>query len=162
MTMRNQNIFVISAAFFLTILTPIPASADDGLTGAMKGSDYYKVHPLFNPHPVENRNWTISRFGPVGIGVDLIAPGFTMKVRNVEAGSPAEGKLEPGQIIRSINGEELKDIDPRQWLGQMIAKAEATDGKMKFELSDTEGANKKAVLVEIPALGAYSETWPLN
>ena len=123
--MNKQNIFAFFAVFLMTVLGATPAWSNDGLTGAMAGSAYYKVHPLFNPHPVENRNWTVSRFGPVGIGVDLVPPGFTMKVRNVEPGSPAEGKLVAGQIIKSINGQVLKDIDPRLWMGQMIAKAEA-------------------------------------
>lgn len=145
---------------FLFILSHFPAAAKDGLTGVVAGSDYYTVHPLFNPHPVENRTWTVSRFGPVGIGIDLMPPRFTMKIRNVEPGSPADGKLEPGQIIQSINGETLRDIDPREWLGRMIAKVEASDGKLNFKLEE-EGTTK-SVTVTIPVLGAYSENWPLN
>lgn len=162
MTTKRPSLWRPIVLGLITAMSPLPTQAKDGLTGAMAGSEYYKVHPLFNPHPVENRNWTVSRFGPVGIGIDLTAPIFTMKIRNVEAGSPAEGKLEPGQIIKSINGEALKDIDPREWMGRMIAKAEAADGKMHFEVTDKDGANTKSVLVEIPALGAYSDTWPLN
>jgi hypothetical protein len=160
--MKRQKSLRILTTALMTMLGITSAWSDDGLTGAMAGSAYYKVHPLFNPHPVENRNYTISRFGPVGIGIDLTAPIFTMNIRNVEKGSPAEGKLEPGQIIKSINGEVLKDIDPRMWLGQMIAKAEAADGKMKFEVTAKDGSDSKTVLVEIPALGAYSKTWPLD
>ena len=91
----------------MTLLGATPARSDDGLTSVMKGSSYYKVYPLFNPHPVDNRNYTVSRFGPVGIGIDLIKPAFTMKIRNVEKGSPAEGKLKKDQIIESINGHVL-------------------------------------------------------
>ncbi|MEZ7969042.1 MAG: DUF6288 domain-containing protein [Rubritalea sp.] len=156
--MKKQNSFVLFAVLLMTVMGSSPAKADDGLTSVMKGSSYYKVYPLFNPHPVDNRNYTVSRFGPVGIGIDLIKPAFTMKIRNVEKGSPADGKLEKGQIIESINGQVLKDIDPRMWLGKMIAMAEAADGQMKFKLKDAP----KTVLVQIPALGAYSKTWPLN
>ena len=158
MTMKKQNIFLLFAVLAMSVLGVKPAQSGDGLTSVVKGSSYYKVYPLFNPHPVENRNYTVSRFGPVGIGIDLVKPGFTMKIRNVEKGSPAEGKLVAGQIIESINGEVLKDIDPRMWLGQMIAKTEAADGKMKFKLK----GEAKVAEVQIPVLGAYSKTWPLD
>ena len=150
----------LASLSLLLLFNTLPAPAKDGLTGVVAGSDYYTVHPLFNPHPVENRPWTVSRFGPVGIGIDLVAPKFTMKIRNIEKGSPADGKLKAGQIIESINGEVPKGIDPREWLGQMIAKVEAADGKLVFKITD-KGA-PKTVTVTLPALGAYSPTWPLN
>ena len=89
---KKPSFFLLMAIALAAAFSATPALSNDGLTGAMAGSEYYKVHPRFNPHPVENRNWTVSRFGPVGIGVDLTAPVFTMKVRNVEPGSPAEGR----------------------------------------------------------------------
>ena len=101
--MNKHKIPVIFVAILATVLGAMRASSADGLTGAMAGSSYYKVHPLFNPHPVEGRNYTVSRFGPVGIGIDLVPPGFTMKVRNVEPGSPAEGKLEAGQKYQIVS-----------------------------------------------------------
>lgn len=156
--MKIQKSFAFLTIILTSVLSSTLARADDGLTGAMQGSAYYKVHPLFNPHPVENQNFSISRFGPVGVSIDLIAPGFQMKIGNVEKGSPADGKLKSGQFIESINGQVLKDIDPRMWLGNMIAMAEASDGKMKFKLKDVPDP----VLVEIQALGEYSKTWPLN
>ena len=122
-------------------------------------SSYYKVTPIYIPYPEPGKDWTLSYYGPVGIGIDLISPPFTMRINNVEKGSPAEaaGKLKKGQIIESINGETLKDIDPRVQLGQILEKAEATDGLMKFKIKD-EGE----VVVKLPVLGAYSKTWPLN
>lgn len=156
--MIKQNSFILFAVFLMAILGVMPSKAGEKLTGVVDGSSYYKVYPLFNPHPTEKRDYTVSRFGPVGIGIDLVKPNFTMKIRNVEKGSPADGKLKAGQIIESINGEVLKDIDPRMWLGNMIAKAEAADGKMKFKLK----GEANSVLIEIPAIGAYSKTWPLD
>ena len=108
MTTTRQSFLRSLAAGMITAISILPTQAKDGLTGAMAGSEYYKVHPLFNPHPVENRNWTVSRFGPVGIGVDLIAPGFTMKIRNVEPGSPAEGKLQKADVLLGVVSPRLK------------------------------------------------------
>ena len=47
-----------------------------------------------------------------------------MKIKNIEEGSPAAatGKLKPGQIIESINGQKLADIDPRIQLGNIITE----------------------------------------
>jgi hypothetical protein len=84
-----------------------------------------------------------------------------MKIQNVEAGSPAEktGSLKQGDIIESINGVKLPDTkrDPRLVLGDLITEAEATDGKINLEIK-----GKGTVTVEIPVLGRYSDTWPLN
>ena len=107
---------------------------------------------------------TVDRFGPVGIGIELHLPAFVMKVKNVEPGSPAEatGKLKPGQIIESINGQTLKDIDPRITLGGIITQAEATDGKVRLRVKAQPEEQAEEVVVQIPVLGAYSPTWPLN
>ena len=74
--------------------------------------------------------------GPVGIGINLIRPGMTMQINNVEKGSPAEatGKLQKGQIIESINGKVLKEIDPRIILGDIVTEAEAKDGKVVLKI----------------------------
>jgi hypothetical protein len=121
---------------------------------------YYKIPTIFQPHPSSiGKSWNVRNFGPVGIGIDLVRPGMTMKIKNVEKGSPAEktGKLKNGQIIESINGIVLKDRDPREILGDIITKAEATDGKINLKIKDVGN-----VLVQIPVMGSYSPTWPLK
>jgi len=124
--------------------------------------------PIFNPFPdvidlrskqTNKKPWLVKNLGPVGIGIMLTRPGMTMQINNVEKGSPAEatGKLEKGQIIESINGKVLKDIDPRIILGDIVTEAEAKDGKVVLKIQ-----GKGDVLVQIPVMGAYSKTWPLN
>jgi len=132
-------------------------AANGNLSGKFE-SNFYKDWPLFSTRADETKAvQSIDRFGPVGIGIELHQPAFVMKVKNVEKGSPAEGKLKVGQIIETINGQKLKDIDPRIQLGNIITAAEATDGVIKFAIKDAP-----AVVVQIPVLGAYSPTWPLN
>jgi len=142
--------------------------------GIASAESFYKESQLFSTAPNEALSVnSLSNFGPVGIAIDLHQPAFVMKVGDaepknatldVQPGSPADvtGAFKKGQIIESINGETLKDIDPRIQLGQMIEKAEATDGVLKFMLKDDEKAAAKEVVVNIPVLGAYSKTWPLN
>lgn len=140
--------------FAVALISGSTASAEDS---------YYKegYSPMFNPAPRDSgkRSWKIRYFGPVGIGIDLKRPGMTMEINNVEEGSPADktGKLKKGQIIESINGVVLKDYDPRIILGELITRAEATDGIIDLKIKG-EGN----VRVQIPVMGNYSETWPVN
>lgn len=122
---------------------------------------YGKPDYTFKPAPFEKgKSWLIKNFGPVGIGI-MLEKGPVMKIQNVEVGSPAEkaGNLKQGDIIESINGVKLTDTkrDPRLILGDLITEAEATDGKINLQIS-----GKGAVTVNIPVLGRYSDTWPLN
>ncbi len=142
------------------------ASLAGCLISAAAEKSYYQdeKNQIFRPYPKDvgregNKSWRIRYFGPVGIGIDLKRPGMTMEIANVEEGSPADktGKLKKGQIIESINGVVLKDNDPRVILGNIITKAEETDGRINLKIKG-EGN----VLVEIPVMGAYSETWPVN
>ncbi|MCH2065490.1 MAG: DUF6288 domain-containing protein, partial [Roseibacillus sp.] len=124
-------------------------------------SFYKEPHGLFSTRPGETKSLqTIKRFGPVGMGIDLLQPAFVMRISSIEEGSPAAetGKLAKGQIIESINGQVLKEIDPRIQLGRILAAAEASDGILKFAIKGDSGP----VTVKVPVLGAYSRTWPLN
>lgn len=131
------------------------------ISSATAASFYRDPNGLFSTRPSEKKSLqTIDRFGPVGIGIELIQPAFTMRIKNVEDGSPAAdtGLLKKGQIIESINGQKLADIDPRIQLGQILAEAEASDGLVKFMIK----GETKLITVKIPVLGAYSDSWPLN
>jgi hypothetical protein len=149
---------ICSAAILLTLSSP--ALAQNGDAG---GESYYtpETTPLFNPYPkiTDRRPWLVKNLGPVGIGINLVRPGMTMQIHNVEEGSPAAatGKLEKGQVIESINGRVLEKIDPRVILGDIVTEAEATDGKVVLKIRDLG-----EVTVRIPVMGAYSETWPVN
>ena len=130
---------------------------------SLAGADkYYKQpHGIFSTRPDAGKSLqTIKRFGPVGMGIDLLQPAFTMRISHIEEASPAAatGKLKAGQIIESINGQKLAAIDPRIQLGNILAEAEAKDGTLKFVIR----GEVEPVTVKVPVLGAYSKTWPLN
>lgn len=131
-------------------------------SGVSFGQNFYEnLHGLFSTRPNETQSLTnIKRFGPVGMGIDLIQPAFTMRISHIEADSPAArtGELKAGQIIESINAQKLAKIDPRIQLGQILAAAEASDGILRFQIKD----QPEDVVVTIPVLGSYSKTWPLD
>ena len=139
--------------------------AGAGLSGKFD-SDYYDDWPLFHMYPNEkDARWSIDRIGPVGLGLDLLQPAFTMKITKVEPGSPAAatGKLKPGLYIQSINGQTLKGKDPRVILGNLITEAEAKDGILKMMVKDAPDAQSaREVVVKIPVMGKYADTAPLN
>ena len=110
-------------AFLTSFLIVASAVADE--------SSFYKGTGVFSTRPSETKSLqNIKRFGPVGMGIDLLQPAFVMRISHIEEGSPAEstGKLQKGQIIESINGQKLADIDPRIQLGEILAAAEASVG----------------------------------
>lgn len=138
--------------------------AAEGLTGKFE-DPYYKDYPRFHSYPsVADARYLIDHIGPIGIGLELRQPAFKMHLVSVEPGSPAAatGKLKPGQIIESINGKTLKEIDPRVILGNLITEAEAKDGVITLMVKADAKAKAEEVIVKIPVLGAYSPTWPLN
>ena len=99
-----------------------------GLAGSLfaESSGFYQGPSLFSTRPSETKSiQNIKRFGPVGLSIDLIQPAFGMQVAGIEEGSPADktGKFKVGQIIESLNGEVLKDIDPRIQMASWIEKA---------------------------------------
>lgn len=129
--------------------------------GLASAETYYKEEPIFSTAPNPEKSVSsIARFGPVGMGIELIQPAFTMRIKGIEEGSPAAatGKLKKGQIIESINGQKLKDIDPRIQLGGIIEAAEASAGIIKLAIK----GEAEPVVVKIPVLGSYSKTWPLD
>ncbi|PXA02952.1 hypothetical protein DDZ13_14285 [Coraliomargarita sinensis] len=145
------------------LLAILAISLGSGLAQAK--DKYYTEDPLFHftPDPNAPTN-TIGRLGPIGLGLELRKPNFTMHISNVEEGSPAAktGKLRKGQIIESINGEVLKDIDPRVQLGNLITEIEASDGVVRLMVKDKPKAEASPIEFRIPVLGSYSDTWPMN
>jgi hypothetical protein len=163
--MRTVLTMKLKGVFSVTLLAGVLSSSGADAESAKFESTYYKDYPIFSTYPKETeRNQPIEHFGPVGIGIDLLLPPFQMKLSRIDKGSPAEasGKLKVGQMIESINGQTLKDIDPRIQLASIITKAEAADGIIKFMVKETPAAKAEEVTVKIPVLGAYSRTWPLN
>ena len=112
--MRNRFQIRFVTVAMLPLVFSSPAGAQ---------SFYKEPHGLFSTRPAETKSLqSIKRFGPVGMGIDLLQPAFVMRISNIEEGSPAAstGKLKAGQVIESINGKQLSGIDPRIHLGELL------------------------------------------
>ncbi|MHC5058692.1 MAG: DUF6288 domain-containing protein [Planctomycetota bacterium] len=79
----------------------------------------------------------------------------------VDEGPPADGLLEKGDRIVGVGWTIFgPHADPRMTVGAAVTKAEAADGVIPFMVR--RGDRTLRVEVVVPALGAYSGTWPYD
>jgi len=128
---------------------------------AAPGEAYYTEEKIYQSRPDPARDTPFGCIGATGLKV-RIYPGVTVKVEQTMPGSPAAGKFSKGEIITGINGVALKGRNPFVALGNALTKAEATDGRLVFDVTSADGKTARQETVSIPALGAYSKTWPLD
>jgi hypothetical protein len=74
--------------------------------------------------------------------------------------TPADGNLQPGDIIESVNGISLKVVDPRHILGEQINVSEGRSGKMTFAVR--RHGETETVAIQLDPIGSYSRTFPIN
>lgn len=157
MTRISTKLLCLTTAIITTLLSGYSVS---------EATPYYESEQaLFSMRPDQDTAVThLSRWGPVGMSLDLVQPAFTIRIKEIEPGSPAAatGSLKPGDFIQTINGHKLHDIDPRIQLGDWITEAEAGDGKLVLEVADKPDGTPREVVVQLEPMGTYSETWPLD
>jgi hypothetical protein len=126
-----------------------------------KPADFYTEARIYQtrPDPASERFFGV--IGTTGIKA-RVYPGVVLKVEEMMPGSPCEGKFAKGEILTGINRTALKGLDPFVAMGNALTKAEATDGRMVFDVTSADGKTQRKETVTIPVLGAYSKTWPLD
>jgi Family of unknown function (DUF6288)/HEAT repeats len=103
--------------------------------------------------------------GPTGaLGWMYVESGMTEAARQilitkVEKGSPADGKLQEGDVILGVFGQPFT-ADARRTFGLAIGRAEAADGVLP--LTVWRSNKTEAVSLKLQVMGAYSETSPYN
>lgn len=80
-------------------------------------------------------------------------------VTEVEAGSPADGVFEVGDVVLGVGGKAF-EYDPRTELGKAIGEAEEERGRLV--LIRWRDGDAKRVTLQIPVLGSYSSTAPFD
>lgn len=131
----------------------------DALVPLQQGCDTDDLIYRLRPDPTRERF-----FGVIGVtGLETrIYPGVVLKVEGMVPGSPAAGKFAKGEILTGINGTALEGRNPFVVMGTALTQAEATDGRMVFDVTSADGKTRRQETVAIPVLGAYSATWPLE
>ena len=95
--------------------------------------------------------------GPVGVKTGPFGPN--MGVREVQKGSPADGKLLVGDVIYSANGKMLGE-EEEMTMAVAITDSEAKDGKLVLGVH-RDGRNMD-VAIQLAVMGKYSATSPWN
>ena len=147
---------VVGVAGFMCSMAGTLCAADQA-----KPADYYTEELKYQtrPNPAGERFFGV--IGTTGLKV-RVYPGVVLKVEEMMPGSPCEGKFAKQEILTRINGTALKGLDPFVAMGNALTKAEATDGRMVFDVTSADGKTQRRETVTIPVLGAYSKTWPLD
>ena len=126
-----------------------------------KSADDYTEEKIYQTRPDPTLERFFGIIGTTGLKA-RVYPGVVLKVQAIMPGSPSEGKFTKDEILTGINGTDLKGRDPFVAMGNALTKAEATDGKMVFDVTSADGKTQRKETVTIPVLGAYSKTWPLD
>lgn len=156
--MRTEFIFTGAVAVVLTFLFVGNLEAA-GKGGPIANPDFTKGDPIpegathdWNLGPTGARGWIYS---------DKLETSEARQIRvtKVEAQSPAEGKLEVGDVILGVAGKPFS-YDPRTELGKAIGEAEATNGALS--LVRWRDGKTDSVVVPLQVLGAYSPTAPFD
>jgi len=80
-------------------------------------------------------------------------------VTKVEEGSPADGKIEVGDVVLGVSGQDFDD-DARKQLAGAIQEAEATNGQLSLKVW-REGYTKDLTLM-LKVMGAFDPANPFN
>ncbi len=81
-----------------------------------------------------------------------------IKITKVDKGSPADGKLKPGDVVIGVNGDKFKG-NPRRDLAKAIDEAEGPSLKGRLILTLKGG---KTAEIQLKPYGAFSPTAPYN
>lgn len=82
-------------------------------------------------------------------------------ITKVAKGSPADGRLEVGDVIVGVHGKKFES-DPRPIFGQALSQAESARGEGKLSLRVWRAGQTKTIALKLPVLGSYSATAPFN
>ena len=152
---RRIHLAVLLPFFIGSMLVDCPAAP----RGQMANPDFTKGDSI--PEGARH-DWTLGATGARGWMYSNrleTTEARQIAITKVEKGSPADGVLQPGDVILGLNGRPLVS-DPRVAFGKALTEAEAGDGNLK--LTRWRDGTTSEVVVKIPVLGAYSATAPYN
>ncbi|MFG0285195.1 MAG: DUF6288 domain-containing protein [Phycisphaerales bacterium JB039] len=155
-TVLRQWQAAFAAALFLLLAAPAPAieppaaAANPDFTQGEQRPEA-ATHD-WNLGPTGARGWMYSNAMETTEARQVL-------ITRVDAGSPADGVLEPGDVLLGAAGRPFSH-DPRTELGRAIGAAEATDGSLA--LIRWRDGRTATVAVQLQRLGAYGPTAPFD
>jgi len=130
---------------------PTPAGSPPDLTqgGKFERADFYY------------------HLGPTGAQGQMYVKNFMtgearqILITKIDEGSPAEGVLEPGDVILGI-GQKRFDKDARKTFGWAIEEAEKEENKGVLKLLRWRDGKEKVVSLQLRVMGSFSDTAPYD
>ncbi len=158
--MINSSRLLTAMAFFVAaVLLSPPALA--AAKGDAKNPDLTKGQSIPEGY---DKDWTLGATGARGwMYPDRLTTTTARQiaVTKVEPGSPAEGKLQVGDVILGVFGEPF-DTNARFEFGEALTRAESDAGKGGLVLTRWRDGKTGEVVLQLPVLGTYSATAPYN
>jgi len=145
-------------SYLATALAGLILSTSTGLAAPRSGPiDLTKTKPdktnnAYNLGPTGTQGWMYVESG-------MTEEARQILITTVEKSSPADGKLEVGDVILGVFGQPFA-TDARRTFGLAIGRAEAADGNMPLTVWRKD--KTQAVNLKLQVMGAYSETSPYN
>jgi hypothetical protein len=147
----------------ITLIASVVLALVAGVTAAppstVSNPDFTKGEPIpegathdWNLGPTGARGWMYSNKLETSEARQIM-------VTSVETGSPADGVLEPGDVILGAGGRLFK-TDPRTEFGRAIGLAEKSSGRLV--LIRWRDGRRTRVAVKLPTLGRYAATAPFD
>ena len=157
--MTRKQLFIVTLAA-LGLLSILPTRSEAARSRSpMAKPDFTRGDPIpkgathdWNLGPTGVRGWIYSNKMETSEARQIY-------VTEVEAGSPADGLLQTGDVILGIAGQPFA-YDPRTELGKAIGAAEAGDGTLSL-IRWRKGTTTVAAL-KLSVLGRYSPTAPFD
>lgn len=97
--------------------------------------------------------------GPTGLRVSFFGPN--LYVNSAFVGSPADGKILPGDYLYGVNGELFGESIYKQ-VAEAITHAETEEGQGLISFDLLRGGEKMTVELELEVLGSFSPTSPYD
>jgi hypothetical protein len=141
----------------VALVMPLAVAAD----GPAKIPDFTKgdAIPAKSPH-----DWNL---GPTGLRGWMYCDRLVttdarqIAITSVDAGSPADGVLEVGDVVLGAAGRPFSS-DPRTELGRAITAAETEGGDGRLALTRWRDGAAEEVVVKLPVLGTFRPTAPFD
>lgn len=111
-----------------------------------------------------DKDWTLGATGARGWMYPERLTTTTARqiaVTKVAPGSPADGKLNVGDVILGVHGKAFAN-NARVEFGQALTHAESDAGKGRLSLRVWREGKTGTVVLNLPVLGDYSDTAPYN
>jgi hypothetical protein len=109
-----------------------------------------------------NHVWTLGATGAEGWMFSNrleTAEARQIAITRVDKGSPADGLLQPGDIILGLAGKPFNS-DPRVAFGKALTAAEANTGDLT--VTRWRNGTSEDITLKLPVLGSYSATAPYD